>query len=154
MIPHSAGIRSSGTQSAPNQNNSIVGNCGKALEYGGGGGIRTHETLSRLPVFKTGAFNHSATPPSPANQSQVAPSRVRKTTSKGVYELAQASLAAGLPHLWLTDNRVWWQHRNHHTIVRAEDSQLIGSSANSIKIEPTRILHAAHPESDEVQPMF
>ena len=30
---------------------------------GGGGGIRTHETLSRLPVFKTGAFNRSATLP-------------------------------------------------------------------------------------------
>jgi hypothetical protein len=30
---------------------------------GGGGGIRTHEGLSSLPVFKTGAFNHSATPP-------------------------------------------------------------------------------------------
>jgi hypothetical protein len=32
---------------------------------GGWGGIRTHETLSRLPVFKTGAFNRSATHPSP-----------------------------------------------------------------------------------------
>ncbi len=31
---------------------------------GGWGGIRTHETLARLPVFKTGAFNHSATHPS------------------------------------------------------------------------------------------
>jgi hypothetical protein len=30
---------------------------------GGGGGIRTHETVARLPVFKTGAFNRSATPP-------------------------------------------------------------------------------------------
>ena len=30
---------------------------------GGWGGIRTHETVSRLPVFKTGAFNHSATHP-------------------------------------------------------------------------------------------
>ena len=30
---------------------------------GGGGGIRTHETLSGLPVFKTGAFNRSATHP-------------------------------------------------------------------------------------------
>jgi len=29
----------------------------------GGGEIRTHERLSPLPVFKTGAFNHSATPP-------------------------------------------------------------------------------------------
>ena len=30
---------------------------------GGGGGIRTPDTLTRIPVFKTGAFNHSATPP-------------------------------------------------------------------------------------------
>jgi hypothetical protein len=30
---------------------------------GGGGGIRTHGTVSRTPVFKTGALNRSATPP-------------------------------------------------------------------------------------------
>ena len=30
---------------------------------GGGGGIRTHEGLSSLPVFKTGALNRSANPP-------------------------------------------------------------------------------------------
>jgi hypothetical protein len=30
---------------------------------GGGGGIRTHERLSPLTLFKTGAFNRSATPP-------------------------------------------------------------------------------------------
>src|SRR4051812_30690748 len=30
---------------------------------GGWGGIRTPETVARLPVFKTGAFNHSATHP-------------------------------------------------------------------------------------------
>jgi hypothetical protein len=30
---------------------------------GGGGGIRTHGTLASTPVFKTGAFNRSATPP-------------------------------------------------------------------------------------------
>jgi hypothetical protein len=34
-----------------------------AAADGGWGGIRTHETLSRLPVFKTGAFNRSATHP-------------------------------------------------------------------------------------------
>ncbi len=34
---------------------------------GGGGGIRTHGTLSRTPVFKTGAFDHSATPPTGAS---------------------------------------------------------------------------------------
>lgn len=33
---------------------------------GGGGGIRTHGTLSRTPVFKTGALNRSATPPGSA----------------------------------------------------------------------------------------
>jgi hypothetical protein len=31
--------------------------------YGGGGGIRTPETLSGLTVFKTAGFNHSPTPP-------------------------------------------------------------------------------------------
>src|ERR1019366_388132 len=30
---------------------------------GGGGGIRTPETLSGLTVFKTAGFNHSPTPP-------------------------------------------------------------------------------------------
>ena len=30
---------------------------------GGRGGIRTHETVARLAVFKTAAFNHSATLP-------------------------------------------------------------------------------------------
>jgi|HubBroStandDraft_6_1064221.scaffolds.fasta_scaffold483386_2 hypothetical protein len=39
---------------------------------GGGGGIRTHGDLSATPVFKTGAFNRSATPPrySPADVPQ------------------------------------------------------------------------------------
>ena len=30
---------------------------------GGEGGIRTPDTLSGMPVFKTGAINHSATSP-------------------------------------------------------------------------------------------
>gem|GEM_PF-1831150 len=30
---------------------------------GGGGGIRTHDTVAGMAVFKTAAFNHSATPP-------------------------------------------------------------------------------------------
>ena len=33
------------------------------MVIGGWGGIRTPETLAGLPVFKTGAFNHSATHP-------------------------------------------------------------------------------------------
>src|SRR5882757_9183159 len=36
----------------------------KSTAFGGWGGIRTHETLAGLPVFKTGAFNRSATHPS------------------------------------------------------------------------------------------
>jgi hypothetical protein len=31
--------------------------------HGGEGGIRTPDTLSGMPVFKTGAINHSATSP-------------------------------------------------------------------------------------------
>ncbi len=37
---------------------------GAARWHGGWGGIRTHEALASLPVFKTGAFNRSATHPS------------------------------------------------------------------------------------------
>ena len=33
------------------------------LTKSGGGEIRTHGPLSETPVFKTGAFNRSATPP-------------------------------------------------------------------------------------------
>ncbi len=33
------------------------------MMLGGGGEIRTHDGLAPTPVFKTGAFNHSATPP-------------------------------------------------------------------------------------------
>jgi hypothetical protein len=39
---------------------------------GGGGGIRTHERLAPLPIFKTGAFNRSATPPSLVFQALIA----------------------------------------------------------------------------------
>src|SRR5260221_1924240 len=36
---------------------------GAAKSNGGEGGIRTPDTLSGMPVFKTGAINHSATSP-------------------------------------------------------------------------------------------
>ncbi len=32
-------------------------------QNGGGGGIRTPDGRKPMPVFKTGAFNRSATPP-------------------------------------------------------------------------------------------
>jgi hypothetical protein len=34
------------------------------LYVNGWGEIRTHDTVSGMPVFETGAFNHSATHPS------------------------------------------------------------------------------------------
>jgi hypothetical protein len=36
---------------------------GAKARFGGRGEIRTHEGLAPLPVFKTGALNHSATLP-------------------------------------------------------------------------------------------
>ena len=40
---------------------------------GGEGGIRTLDTLARMPVFKTGAFNHSATSPNLAPRAGLEP---------------------------------------------------------------------------------
>ena len=37
--------------------------CGEGVNVGGEGEIRTHEPREGLPVFKTGAFNRSATSP-------------------------------------------------------------------------------------------
>ena len=33
------------------------------IQYCGGSGIQTPDTLSGMPLFKSGAFNHSAKPP-------------------------------------------------------------------------------------------
>jgi hypothetical protein len=46
--------------------NGVFGQTRTKLEQRGGGwgGIRTHEELAPPPVFKTGAFNRSATHPS------------------------------------------------------------------------------------------
>ena len=35
----------------------------KIMKYGGEGGIRTHDTVARMPHFECGAFDHSATSP-------------------------------------------------------------------------------------------
>jgi hypothetical protein len=35
----------------------------KSEWIGGEGGIRTHDTLARIPVFETGTFNRSVTSP-------------------------------------------------------------------------------------------
>ena len=58
----------------------------------GWGGIRTHEPLSRLPVFKTGAFNRSATHPS------TQPARPLNQTTRAISKAYPRTGAAHRPH--------------------------------------------------------
>src|SRR5688572_31975807 len=58
--------RTGGKQEKRGGGNSGMDAGGAASGGGGGGRIRTHENLAALLVFKTSAFNHSATPPEPA----------------------------------------------------------------------------------------
>jgi hypothetical protein len=44
-------------------NDQMRGSQFSSFKYGGEEGIRTPDTLSGMPVFKTGAINHSATSP-------------------------------------------------------------------------------------------
>jgi hypothetical protein len=46
--------------------------CAKSLILfdGGEGGIRTPDTVARMPHFECGAFNHSATSPQDARQAE------------------------------------------------------------------------------------
>jgi hypothetical protein len=53
-----------GMKSPANREKQMLSEC-LGMYSGGWGGIRTHETVARLLVFKTSAFNHSATHPSP-----------------------------------------------------------------------------------------
>ena len=50
---------------------------------GGGGGIRTPETLSGLTVFKTAGFNHSPTPPFPSLTGNALAFQARKDGAPG-----------------------------------------------------------------------
>src|SRR5579871_2855857 len=54
---------------------------GLYLNHGGGGGIRTPETLSGLTVFKTAGFNRSPTPPLPIIPTNTAPQRAPAFTN-------------------------------------------------------------------------
>jgi hypothetical protein len=45
----------------------------KGAWAGGEGGIRTPDTVARMPHFECGAFNHSATSPRGAKNAQVVP---------------------------------------------------------------------------------
>ena len=69
------------------------------IEYcGGWGGIRTHGTLARTAVFKTAAFNHSATHPNQRNQ---APTTLPRRTKRGdETELAPDRHPGTMPSSW------------------------------------------------------
>ena len=43
-----------------NWSKQVIQGLGSNKKNGGEAGIQTHGTLTRLPVFKTGAFDHSA----------------------------------------------------------------------------------------------
>jgi hypothetical protein len=54
-----------------------------SMVYGGEGGIRTPDTVARMPHFECGAFNHSATSPSEAERGDRRPREVRAVLSEG-----------------------------------------------------------------------
>ncbi len=56
--PQGSGARRPGASAAPSERPQA-----REIKNGGEGGIRTHETIARPPVFETGAFSHSATSP-------------------------------------------------------------------------------------------
>jgi hypothetical protein len=64
-----------------------------AANDGGWGGIRTHEGCDPLPVFKTGAFNRSATHPhgEPLRCLASAPQHGGRSTPKQAVQLAEVS---------------------------------------------------------------
>jgi hypothetical protein len=49
-----------------------------SMNFGGGSGIRTHDTVSRIHAFQACAFSHSAIPP--AGETRNIARRVRQTT--------------------------------------------------------------------------
>jgi hypothetical protein len=63
--------------------------------FGGGGGIRTHGPRERTPVFKTGAFNRSATPPGDADCARNLPKSRRPVQPDGIR--ASAHQSRGFP---------------------------------------------------------
>jgi hypothetical protein len=54
--------------------------------HGGEGGIRTLDTLARIPVFETGLFNHSSTSPDGGSNAGYSRSMVNKALDLLFYE--------------------------------------------------------------------
>ena len=61
---------------------------------GGEGGIRTPDTVARMPHFECGAIDHSATSPSEANEGRTGPSGRDGFLAKGL-ESHKAGSAGG-----------------------------------------------------------
>src|SRR5688572_5358439 len=91
--------RTGGKQEKRGGGNSGMDAGGAASGGGGGGRIRTHENLAALLVFKTSAFNHSATPPSKARILTIAGAPVHPAGRAAVrngYSLARGRRRRGL----------------------------------------------------------
>ena|GEM_PF-1442825 len=76
-------------------------NLGMHGNVGGGRGIRTLETVTRLHAFQACAFSHSATPPTPGLHSRSAPllatTLATSLASPGVLTIPRISPCAGHP---------------------------------------------------------
>ena len=109
---------------------------------GGWGGIRTHETLSRLPVFKTGTFNHSVTHPqfifqwvsiSRFDEKQHFATHLPPKTSKTL-PLCSENVPEGRIN---TQSRVFLQARNgmRINIERDSDAGMPGTLAGDLRMD-------------------
>jgi hypothetical protein len=64
-----------------------------SLFLGGSGEIRTHERLTPSAVFKTAAFNHSATLPDPSHYTESALSRTAHWSFSNYFDMGAKTLS-------------------------------------------------------------
>ena len=77
---------------------------------GGGGGIRTPETLSGLTVFKTAGFNHSPTPPLPSLTGNALAFQARKAEALG--QRIGIECLTRAPRFWAAEIKVKFPESN------------------------------------------
>src|ERR1700726_4448003 len=80
------------------------------VKHGGEGGIRTPDTLSGMPVFKTGAINHSATSPAATVLLQVRMSS-RGDRPHGASRSRERTVTPGCSLSETRDERGWGEAR-------------------------------------------
>ena len=124
----------------------------KSMKNGGGGGIRTHGGVAPTSVFKTGALNHSATPPrvdrincvdsgskriqggsSSSSRPRAALSTpsclcgLRPGVGRGA-DVHDNSVSMRLHWRWKSHHRWWYGHRYRHLLWHWAVSVKLGST--------------------------